>query len=478
MLFFKSDCLGVFNSYLVKTVKKTFIFCIISLVMINAISAKVVFCSSSKGDNTYSGVCPDFPVKEINYAIDKADTIFLLAGDVFYEQVVARNKFISRYGNGKNPIISGFKKPTDKGHWKKVSDNIWVIDLSGRFYSGFDTQGASLLNNVGCVYDWENDLVHGRKVQYYKELKENWDMWQTEHFERETPEDNFSLLYLYLETDPNFLNLSFSVGGIGISLYNSTLSHVNVVGFGFGVSAGANVEISNCHVDIIGGMTQLGKQWFVNYGNGIEFYVSYDISNSCVHDCYISRTYDSGITIQAGTENHIPHNIKVYNNLVENCGQAWEDFLMTPDESVVFDQCEFYNNFVINSGTSGFNYPKGRTQYCHIIGLNNKGNKGMIVRDNTFAGGNYYHSTSYCGKYKSNVWNNNTCYISPGNYLLYDHEGTIIIRLSVNNRANNNSLDYYRLLTGDDTHFHIYKEKRVAKISKRIKKRYLKNHSY
>jgi len=446
---------------------------------ISGIKAEVRYVSTTEGDDSNYGNNPTYPLKSIEHALWQADTILLKSGDVFYEQVVLHDKYVTKYGSGQNPVICGFKTPLSSGCWQRVEKNIWMIDLGGDSFTGFNTNGESYLNNIGCIYDKDNDLVHGNKVQYYRELTTNWDIWQTERFDRETPADAFSLLYMYLDTDPNSLNLSFSVGGIGISLYNSTLSHVNVVGFGFGISAGANVEISNCHVDIIGGMTQLGKEWFVNYGNGIEFYVSYDISNSRVHDCYVSRTYDSGITIQAGTENHIPRNIKVYHNLIENCGQAWEDFLMTPNESVVFDQCEFCENFVINSGTSGFNYPKGRTQNCHIIGMNNKGNKGMIVRDNTFAGGNYYHSTSFGGYYKSNVWKNNTCYISPGNYLLYDHEGAIIIQLSVNDRqANNDSLAYYRLLTGDDTQFHIYKEKRVAIISKRIKKRYLKNHSY
>lgn len=442
------------------------------------VKASVRHVSSSEGNDDFDGKSSVAPKKTILNAISLADTVLLKSGDVFYEQVVAEGKVISRYGEGPNPTISGLKTLIASGCWRKVEDSIWVIDLSGDYYTGFDTHGASLLNNVGCIYDRDNDVVYGNKVRTYAELRENWDIWQTERFDRNTPSSEFSTLYLYLDDNPNLMNLAFSVGGIGISIANCTLQGVNVIGFGFGISAGKHVEISNCKVDIIGGMTQLGKEWFVNYGNGIEFYVSYDISNSKVHDCYVSRTYDSGITIQAGSENFIPRKIKIYNNLIENCCQAWEDFLMTPNDTVVFHECEFYKNIIINSGTPGFTY-KGRTQFCHIFGLNNKGEKGMIIRDNVFAGGNFYHSTSYHGRYYSNVWNNNICYLSAGNFLLCDHEGSIDNLTVVNSKKENKGIvSRYRDLTGDDTRFYVYSENRVKRIANKLKKSFLKKHTY
>ena len=112
-----------------------------------------------------------------------------------------------------------------------------------------------------------------------------------------------------------------------------------------------------------------------------------------------------------------PRNIVFRNNLITDCCQGWEDFLRN-DPDVKYENCRFENNIVVNAGESGFGYPESRKKRCNVLGNNYEGDRGMIIRNNTFVGGNYYCSGAYNGKYTSNRWVGNLHYIPRGAYLL------------------------------------------------------------
>ena len=441
-----------------------------------------VYCSSSYGDDNNSGLDEFTPLKSIHKALLLGDTVLLKNGDVFYESVTLTNQVLSFYGVGKKPIVCGFKR-IEKRCWIRAGKNLWKICLSDDNFSGVNTKGSSELNNVGCIYEWDKDKIHGRKVQYKKDLLKNWDFWQTYKFSKlHVKPTDFDSLYLYCNEDPNTKKMEFSVGCNGVNMSYSTLKGIEIKGFGcHGIAGGTESIISNCSVDVIGGMCQIGYDKYTSLGNGIEFYISKDKRNCSVRNCIISRCYDSGITIQGADQgNATPRNIIIERNLIKECCQGWEDFLRN-DSNVMFENCIVRENIFLNNGVdNGFGYPDSRFKYCQILGNNCKGNKGLILEHNIFIGGNYYCSGAYRNKYKSHIWRHNKCYLKKGDFILSNYTGSAdVIRIPKEKGtyptiklAIKAAISAYREKTGDrTTEFFVLEDKDIKReVYKHLKK--------
>lgn len=442
------------------------------------LSAKVIYISSSTGNDNNDGQTPSIPMKTIANAVTKGDTLLLKAGDIFYGRTDFINKYVSRYGKGSNPTISGFKR-IENTKWRETEPHIWELDLTTNGFSGVDTKGSSNLNNIGCFHLVEDDDIHGYKVQFKSELMKDWDFWQTEKYEDAQATD-FDKVYLYFSGNPNDLSLELSTGSSGSMIQNSEVSFINFIGFGkHGIAAKDKSRIHDCKIDMIGGMTFIGYSSYCSLGNGIEFYVNQDITDSEVRDCYISRCYDCGITIQAaGLGRCTPRNIRIHDNLITHCCQAWEDFLCN-DDDVLFDDCSFDNNIIAYSGDSGFGYSDDRFKFCNVLGGNTKGDRGMIIKDNVFYGGNFYCSGAYNGRYQSNKWISNKHYIERGSYVLGNYKGTAdVIRIPLAGRSGK-LIEYYRNLTGDrTTRFRIRSHVSIKRLSDNAINNYFKKHIY
>lgn len=272
---------------------------------------KVVYVSSSTGNDVNFGESIDSPVKTINKALALGDSILLKRGDTFYENLYLKRKYLGAYGKGEKPILSGYKRII-KPKWESVKSNIWRICLADEYFSGFDTKGSSLLNNIGCIHDLSNDSIHGNRKQFLNELKENWDLWQTEKFKKEDVKaSDYDTLYIYLQRNPNEMNLEVSVGVPAISMFKSHLNNIAVIGWGFGIAPRNNCSVKHCVIDAIGGMLAIGSFEFIPYCNGIEFWVSGENCNSIVEYNTISRYFDCGVTIQGRitSEDLCPKNI-------------------------------------------------------------------------------------------------------------------------------------------------------------------------
>lgn len=441
--------------------------------------AKTIYVSSSLGNEANDGLSDVKPLKVITHAIFLADTILLRCGDIFYSTgLQLKGKMLSCYGKGTKPIISGYKRIISP-RWKRIKANIWRISLAEDNYYGV-MLSSSMSNNVGCIHEYDKGQIHGHKVQYLSDLKEDWDMWQTERFDKSIPASEYDWLYIYYSGNPNDLFLEFSIADIAITTYNSFIKGVSIQGYGFGISAGSNTIIRNCLIDAIGGSTQVGYEVFTSYGNGIEFWAG---SHDClVENCNISRCYDCGCSIQGRSASST--NIVFRNNYIVDCCQGWEDFLSSDNPEIRFVNCVFEDNTVVSSGrSSGFGYPHNRFKYCHVLGNNFKGNKGMIIKNNTFIGGNYYCSGAYNKEYKSNVWEGNTCVIKRGDFILSNYTGSKdVIRIPTERgkfrslkAATEDAIRRYRELTGDQTtRFIIKSEKSINKEIAGLKRKYLK----
>lgn len=464
--------------------KRSFVFLLVAystmLFGVGRVSAiaQTIYVSSTMGDDTNDGRSPLSPIRTISLASTKGDTLLLKSGDVFYGRQDFIRKHVSRYGEGHNPVISGYRR-IEQPSWEQVQQNVWRLYLIGNAFSGVTFQGSSMLNNIGCFHEYDKDIIHAHRVEQKSQLKKDWDFWQTDNYKNAT-EIDFDYVYLYLTVNPNNLQLEYSTGSSGSMVQESTVDGINIRGFGkHGIAAKTQSIIRNCWIDAIGGMLFVGYTRFCCYGNGIEFYVNKDIDNAEVSNCLISRCYDSGLTIQASGHGRCqPRNIHIHHNLVSHCCQAWEDFLCN-DEDIVYFNCSFDNNVIVYSGDSGFEYSEDRFKYCNVLGGNSKGDRGMIIRDNLFIGGNYYCSSEYKGRYTSNIWQNNTLYTSRDCYLLGNQKGTKdVLRIPKTGTASE-VIAQYRHLTGDlTTHISIKSHSYIRRRSKREYKKFLKQHKY
>jgi len=441
-----------------------------------------IYVSTSVGTDSNSGIDAEHPIKDLNKAVKMGDEILLKAGDVFYVCGLSiKGKRLTRYGEGNNPTICGYKRIiTPK--WQEVEKNIWRLSLVENNFTGIVLNGPSTSNNICAFHEYDKDEIHGRKVWKRSEMEADWDFWQTETLSKAKPQE-YDYVYLYLSSNPNLLKLEMSIYDVALSVVNSTIDGVNFVGFGFGISAKTHTVIRNCKIDAIGGRIIPEGSSYVCYGNGIEFYVggASDIEDCIVEDCYVSRCYDCGITIQ-GTRGTTatPRNITIRNNLITNCCQGWEDFLRNnPD--VMFENCVFANNVVLRSGnTTGFGYAKTRFKYCHVLGNNVSGDRGMRIENNVFAGGNFYCSGVYNNTYRSNRWKGNKCYLTQGDFVLGEYFGRRdILRMKATKRKSSSEIGRYRELTGDATTvFYVQSEKKVAARADKLEKKFLKKHQY
>ena len=478
MIFASKNAFKFLRSFLL------FLFCFLSLMAEDAYaqSGKKIFVSSSTGNDFNSGENDEHPIKDLKVAFEKGDVVLLKAGDVFYSGGLnIRGKVLSRYGEGENPTICGYKRIVDP-KWQELENNIWRLCLVEDNFTGFSLKGSSSSNNICAFHDYENDLIHGRKVWHKNEMRNNWDFWQTETLSKAKPEE-YDYVYLYLTSNPNLLKLEMSVYDAALNVSHSTINGVNFVGFGFGISAGTNTVICKCKVDVMGGRIVSEGSGYNCYGNGIEFWVggTNDIEDCVVEDCFISRCYDCGITIQGsrGTT-ATPRNIIIRNNLITNCCQGWEDFLRN-DPDVVYENCVFENNIVLHSGnTTGWGYGLSRFKFCHVLGNNVSGNKGMRIENNIFVDGNFYCSGSYENGFRSNIWKGNKCYLSEGDFVLGEYFGSRdVLRMGASRRKSRNEISTYRRLTGDQTTtFYVKSDKSNDARADWLTKQFLKKHTY
>lgn len=441
----------------------------------------VVYVSSSYGSDFNTGKTREDPLKTIGNAVSKGDTICLAAGDIFYEYVVLRNQVLTRFGEGGNPELNGFRYITGSP-WTLVDHNIWKINLTVLNSTGYNVSGTSELNNVGCFYEPDKDLIHGKKCPKLSDLQTDWDFFQADIMTYHRNGNKcFDCLYLYFAGDPNLLNLAISVGShYGITLHDSSVEQVNVKGFGTGgITVYGKSNVRNCKIDLVGGSMMLNGDVTTSLGNGIDFWVGKDAYDCVIEGNYISRAFDCGGSIQAHNGGQAtPKNISFRDNLISHCCQGWEDFLVN-DPNVMYENCRFENNIVVYSGDSGFGYPDQRVKYCNVLGDNYAGDRGMIIRKNVFIGGNYYCSSSYNGKYHSNKWDGNIHYVYRGAYILSNYFGTKdVLRIPLSGSPKD-VIAHYRELTNDySTSFRVRSQTRIDTISNKAIRKYLNSHKY
>ena len=406
-------------------------------------------------------------------------TILLRRGDTFYESIAIDGIDLKAYGVGEKPKLSGLKILKSiywergtliGGLWEEDSSGfIWRISLClpNECYSGFCTNGSSMLNNIGGMVNLNsNELVECKRVKSLTELftqsTQNFDFYQPVASPMsDTTKDYFDYLYVFYDGDLRALDLGVSVGTTGITAKNCTIEDITVEFWGrHGVSGGSYLTIENCIVQNIGGMIMLNYSSWVCLGNGIEFYVKTPYTQHClVENCVIKHCYDAGLTVQGTDSNNSIRaiDIKFRYNSIYNCCQSFEEFLRGSTEDDLFYDCVFEANNSFDPGMrTGFRYNTSRYKRSHLLGNSTLRRTQMVYRNNYFYNGNFLCSGAYEGLFDQAIWENNVCYIAPGQDLLGNYNGTFRIPVPFPNSENfeaewNEAIENYRRYTGDQT---------------------------
>ena len=432
----------------------------------------IYYISSSMGSDANDGLSEEKPLRSIRAVKEKSFVkVRLKAGDVFFEHVAGfRYTIFESYGEGEKPMLCGFKVLKNVNAWQLDGQNgCWVLDLTKEEnfvgYLQRDNEPNSMFNDVGCIYDAPRDKVYGHLVKDKSLLMSDGDFYTNSHYQTDSVKVHpFGKLYFKTNVDPRQMgHLCFSMGQHGVTRAEGcVLRNIAVVGFArHGVANAWNATVEDCQFDLIGGAIQVGYQYWVRYGNGIEF--GGNTHDNLVTGCLISRTYDCGVTIQGKTTEKLqPTRIHFVNNRFYHCRQAFEHFISSSgDYESKYTDCSFSDNLCYMMGENEFSTPQARD--ANILSYENAP-RTLTITDNYFFGAPYL-----CGYNYGDGTDDNVVYVYESQYLNHYHgkwdKPTILAEGKRDVRA-------YRERTGDKSRIVILKKD--SSKARRLEKKVLK----
>ena len=424
------------------------------------------FVSSSQGDDGNDGLTVRSPKQHISsIGVKKNARIRLKRGDVFFEQMIGYdNCVIDDYGHGNKPVLCGFKVLMNPQAWTyDEQEKLWKLDmLEEKNFAGclHGNVADDRINNFGFIYDPNSDIVYGRRVREKKELTGNGRFYLTDQFVPDSIKDEtFKWLRWKYDGDPRRIkHLCFPMWLIGMrKLNNCEVRNIAIVGFNFGVVGCNGTTVDNCQIDLIGGSVQLGYQYWVRYGNGVEY--SWGNHDNLVTNCLISRTYDCGATIQSsGNFRGSPKNIHFKRNLFYHCRQAFEFFLNAKNDfKPQYENCSFTDNVCYEMGENEFSTPQLRD--ANLLSYDG------TVKSISIEGNTFYGSPYFCGAVFPKGLGGNTVYIYEGQYL-HNYHGKRTLPIVLANGEE--EIEIYRKQSGDNSTISILiPQSRLAKQTKK-----------
>ena len=373
-----------------------------------------VYYISNNGDDNNDGLSPETAWKTIRRYEDHHElfddaggaTLLFERGGIYRGFFGAcNNSAYGAYGEGKKPEIWGSKQNfADPSLWNDCGNNLWSIELIG--YDG------KAMWDVGLIAMDETTIA-------YKVLTGLSDV----EFDLEYYHDvNAGILYL-VSTKGNpgsrFKSIEMSPRHHGIygynvknfSIDNLCIKYAGVHGLGF-VNV-ENVKVTNCEFGWIGGSSVDGTY---RLGNAVEFWANCE--NVSVENCYMYQCYDTGITHQAHVG--IQKNVRIANNLIEDCIYGIEFFVRTEDsfmENIVYE-----GNIVRFSGYGWGDQRPNPDGNASIVGwahpMHQNKAKNFIIKDNILSCSSWYLVfLSHPNKEESDIrFIGNTYYQTKGVY--------------------------------------------------------------
>lgn len=353
-------------------------------------TSKIIYVSSSTGNDTNNGLSEDYPVKTLAKAnsLVKANegwAVLLRRGDIWRERMTTVfGTTYSAYGSGDKPKIYGSpENGANQLYWKLVYKNeetgalIWKYHREDFLDVGtmvFDNgEGFAMKEIPSCVgadfyvRGQENLPVEERTpYDYTVELDNNLEFFHAANSaikESSTIGDYIDIEKatgpLYLRCDNGnpgkvFSSIEFNTRGSCIAAKsNVTIDNICIMYTGVhGISSGTvtNLTVTDCEIGWIGGSIQGynangdTKRTATRLGNGVEVYGG--CNGYTIDNCYIYQCYDAGVTHQysdLSSGNCIMNNVTYSNNVITECVYSIEYFLGTVNgynrggDNILFD---------------------------------------------------------------------------------------------------------------------------------------------
>ena len=438
----------------------------------------VLYVSSSQGNDRNDGHTEKTPLRTIKKALRLRNNhlhLLLKCEDVFFESISGISDcIVESYGHGEKPVLCGFKILKNAIAWEKDTlPGVWRLDMAcENNFAGFSMKDASdkaCFNNIGCLYDSENDRLYGRLVKSKKSMSKEGDFYTSSAYTR----NKVSFRYLYFKFDKNpecLGNLCFSTYNHGIyNIKRCIIRNIAIVGFArHGMNSINHSEILNCRIDIIGGSILIGYKYWVRYGNGIQCWIAnVPVGYNTIKDCTISRTYDCGSTIQGkGSNMSNPVKIRFINNKFIFCRQAFEHWLSPADgRNLDYADCEFSHNICFMMGDNQFDTPL--PQDANLLSYD-KENRGLNICENLFYGASYY-----CGQAFATRISGNKVYVYRGQYLNHYHGAKNYPTIYATSKKD---IEAYKNRVKDRSEIHLLD--RDSKIDRKMKQKLLERIDY
>lgn len=299
-----------------------------------------VYYISSNGDDNNDGKTKETAWKtlgkiEENQTEFNENTTFLFERGCVFRGFfgVKSGRSYGAYGEGEKPVFIGSEKNYAVGTlWHKYGDDIWTFDAK-------DESGAPLWDIGLIAFDYGKSV--GIKKNSLEELACDFDYFHDT--------ENATLYLKYSAGNPADMAESIEICSRRHVLYGYNVHDISIEnlcirytgGHGIGLSNVQNVSIKGCEIGWIGGSLQDPT---VRFGNGIEIWndcVNLDISYNWVYQCY-----DAGITHQGTVCTH--RDIRIANNLIENCNYGLEFFVY--EDSPIVENVLYEGNIIRASG--------------------------------------------------------------------------------------------------------------------------------
>lgn len=306
---------------------------------------------SNAGSDSNTGVSPSTPFKTIqkinNLPLKAGDMVHFKTGDTFYGSIVppilssTDNPIIlTSYGDGVNPIISGYKIVVTQANWIEHAANVWKVNLADTSKYTGDIYTTDV--NIGFLK--VDGVIKPSKKWDLASLATQWDFYS----------DETQWLYVFSSANPNSIAATISAARSGnlISLTNCVkILNLELIGTG---SAGikssdaiSNVVIKNNIIHEVGGSRLIGAAENARWGNGIEIWS--EATNILIENNKIFDVYDVAYTMQGDVISIGWDNVAFRGNKAYNCAQSIEIWSGGAVAGTGFKKCVIEDNIFLNA---------------------------------------------------------------------------------------------------------------------------------
>ncbi|MCV7154010.1 hypothetical protein [Mycolicibacterium pyrenivorans] len=386
----------------------------------------MTFYVSASGSDNADGLTKETAwasIEKVNSSLPCGAVALFQRGHTFFGELTPpEGSTIGAFGAGSKPILSMHKVLNRSAGWLEHSAGVWKVNLgSPETHSGYN---ATRDSNIGHLV--VDGIIKAGKKTRIEDLKSAWDFCS---------DNSTKTLYVAAYDNPAHLskNIRAAPRGESGSVINCDLRSINVQGIhvtgsgGHGITGvGADVTISDCIIDYIGGSFLPGfKNEMVRYGNGIENWIG--AKRWTIEDNLISQIYDAAYTCQgkAGSDVLTWEDMVFRNNHIRDCTQSFEFWSTGNNPDAGFKRILVDGNMCERAGYSAFaDFRPNQQVRVHLLTYEWGLPADIAVQNNIFEGA--YSAYSYHLREPIGlVTRGNTVILGEGTKMEYQRAETI-----------------------------------------------------